>query len=126
VCLPVEVEIDDGNASWHRFFVEGIIFAAPFLCWGNGGNPLTTLWCCYPCWGIVFGALSDGSDLEVDRCFSYHISFSGMAQRGVGVRCVMVDERRAGALVWHHGGIYGRSVEGFADLSPEDALWFNG
>jgi hypothetical protein len=53
-------------------------------------------------------------------------SFSGMAQRGVGVRCVMVDARRAGALVWHHGGIYGRSVEGFADLSSEDALWFNG
>jgi hypothetical protein len=53
-------------------------------------------------------------------------SFSGMAQQGIGVRCVMVDARRTGALVWHHGSIYGRSVEGFADLSLEDALWFNG
>ena len=45
-------------------------------------------------------------------------SFDGMApQWGLGVGCVMMDPRRAGALF----GVHGRSGEDFADLSPEDA-----
>jgi hypothetical protein len=34
VWLPVEVEIDDGNASWHRFVLLKASFLQPHFCVG--------------------------------------------------------------------------------------------
>jgi hypothetical protein len=120
------------------FLVEGIIFAAPiFMLRCFGGNPrfgspgsdVGGTWCCYPCWA---------SYLEhyrtrvvwwwsgVAPISSVMTSFGGMAQRGLGGKCMILDARTEGTLFGIEEGVYGRSGEGFANLSPEDTQWFDG
>ena len=114
VLLPVKAMIDDDGAFGVILLVEAIVLQPPFPCSGALGETLdpglpdrtlATLWCRFPPGGIVFGALSARSDLEVERRCSYRINDDQFRRHGAAE--IRIRTRHGGRVdcAWPRRGV---------------------